>query len=313
MAKAGRKLTPKRTSRRPSKTEPSPWLSLEEVFQRWRTRFGSSEDATDELEDFLRHRGTRSAKHKVDASGEEIPGTNGWVDTEFWRDRLSVVPDADGVADHLAVDYTDYADIYLPDGHWEFYVRALDVERWERLWGGNNVSSDYDPIAEFEREIEGRPRTPLRLYPMTAAPTSAPKKKRRKAKQPSRAGHPAAPPSTAAAPVVSEVATQDVPPEVQGVEPFKTGAGGRPSAITVVLPEAKRMIDDGEVEVVRGKQEEFADALADWWEEERKKHNPPGPKITGKTIRNSEDFRSLWRQALAEKSQNPPSENPETN
>jgi hypothetical protein len=113
--------------------------------------------------------------------------------------------------------------------------------------------------------------------------------------------------------VPAEAATQDVSPEMQGVDPFKTGAGGRPTAIAVVLLEAKRRIDDGEVEVVRGKQKAFTDDLANWWEEERKKYNPPGPKITGKTIRNNADFLTLWRQALAAKSQNPLSENPETN
>jgi hypothetical protein len=40
----------------------------------------------------------------------------------------------------------------------------------------------------------------------------------------------AAPPSTAAAPAVSEVVTQDVSPGAQGVNPFNTGAGGHPSA-----------------------------------------------------------------------------------
>jgi hypothetical protein len=44
------------------------------------------------------------------------------------------MPDADGVGDHLGINYTDYADIYLPDGYWEFSVRRLDVERWERLY-----------------------------------------------------------------------------------------------------------------------------------------------------------------------------------
>ena len=38
---------------------------------------------------------------------------------------------------------------------------------------GSNVFSDYDPIAEFEREREGRPRTPLRA----ASPLPPSKKK----------------------------------------------------------------------------------------------------------------------------------------
>jgi hypothetical protein len=57
---------------------------------------------------------------------------------------------------------------------------------------GSNVISDYDPIAEFEREIGGRLSTPQRVAapPPSKKPTPAPKKKRRKAKQPSRAGRP---------------------------------------------------------------------------------------------------------------------------
>src|SRR5215471_1189138 len=51
---------------------------------------------------------------------------------------------------------------------------------------GSDVFSDYDPIAVFERERGGRLSTPQRLSPKTPAP----KKKRSKAKQASRAGAP---------------------------------------------------------------------------------------------------------------------------
>jgi len=66
-----------------------------------------------------------------------------------------------------------------------------EIEGRQRL-DGSNVISDYDPIAEFEREIEGRPRKLQRLPPITAAPLSketlrekgAAKAKPRKPKQP---------------------------------------------------------------------------------------------------------------------------------
>jgi len=121
----------------PPKTGPSNWLLIvEDVFPRWRDRLGSSEDAKDELNDLLCNPLTRSARHKVDASGKEIPDTNRHVDHPgFWQDRLLLVPDADGGDDHLEVDYGDaYLDFYSPGGHWKFYVRRLDVERWERLY-----------------------------------------------------------------------------------------------------------------------------------------------------------------------------------
>jgi hypothetical protein len=95
------------------------------------------------------------------------------LNAEFWPDRLLLEPDADGV-DHLVVDYTDYEDVYWddysPGWHWEFYVLRTNVERWERLESGNDVASDYSPIAEYEREAEGRPRTPPRLVPATPPP-----------------------------------------------------------------------------------------------------------------------------------------------
>jgi hypothetical protein len=109
----------------------SNWLLLEEVFQRWRVRLESSQEAVGELYALLCDRETRSAIRKVDASGKEISGTARFVDDPgFWPDRLLLVPDADGGVDHLAVDYPD--SIYLPDGHWEGFVRRLDVERHER-------------------------------------------------------------------------------------------------------------------------------------------------------------------------------------
>jgi hypothetical protein len=114
----------------PSKTEPSPWLSLENVFQRWRARLGSGQEAVNELEALLRSSETRLATRRVSVSGEEIFGTRGLVDTGS-RPILSVVPDSDGVGDRLGIDYADYVDAHsLPHDRTEFFVRIIDdVER----------------------------------------------------------------------------------------------------------------------------------------------------------------------------------------
>jgi len=132
MARA--KTDPTRIDDSASKASSNWLLIVEDVFPQWHDRLGSSKDAKDELDALLCDRETRSAKHKVDAGGKEIPGTSSFVDAGFWPDRLLLEPDPDGGADHLSVDYTDYADICLPDGHWKFYVRRTDVERHERLY-----------------------------------------------------------------------------------------------------------------------------------------------------------------------------------
>jgi hypothetical protein len=118
----------------------SNWLLLANVPQRWRAR--SSKDAKDKLDALLCDPETRTKICHVDANGEET-GAVSFPDTEFWQGRLVLVPDEDGGDDHLVVDkpavsrsmhYGDpHVDYYSPDGHWKFYVRRLDVERWERL------------------------------------------------------------------------------------------------------------------------------------------------------------------------------------
>jgi hypothetical protein len=120
----------------PSKTGPSNWLLIvDDVFPRWRDRLRSSRKAVGQLYDLLCDPETRSAKHRVDASGKETPGTASYLDIEFWRGRLVLEPNADGGDDHLVVNYGDaYLDFCDPDGYWKFYVRRLDVERHERLY-----------------------------------------------------------------------------------------------------------------------------------------------------------------------------------
>ena len=109
-------------------------LIVEDVFPQWRDRLGSSSEAADAVYGLLCDPETRSQIQHRSASGEVTPGTPQYPDAEFWRYRLSLEPDPDGGADHLAVDYPD--SIYLPDGHWEGFVRRLDVERHERLYPG---------------------------------------------------------------------------------------------------------------------------------------------------------------------------------
>ena len=149
----------------------SPWLLLDDVFQRWRVRLKSSHEAKGELEALLRDRDTRSRIRRVDTGGEEISDTT-FLNALFWQDHgalLSVVPDADGVGDHLGIDYTDYADIYWddysPGWRWEFSVRRLDVERHERLYFPMMAAS---PPAVAEQDVSAyKPRPPT-------TPTSPP-------------------------------------------------------------------------------------------------------------------------------------------
>jgi hypothetical protein len=153
----------------PPKTGPSNWvLIVEDLFPAWRDRLGSSHEAVDELYDLLCDPLTRSARHKVDASGEEIPDTNRHVDHPgFWQDRLLLVADANGGDDHLVVNYGDaYVDFYSP-GHWKFFVRRLDVERHERL---------YFPMVAAPPP---RPRQPPRRLTKTSKPDSGAKRRRK--------------------------------------------------------------------------------------------------------------------------------------
>jgi hypothetical protein len=107
----------------PPKIGPPKWLSLEEVFQRWRARLGSSEEAKDELYNLLCSRDCRSLIKHVDADGNEAYDG---LDYQFWRNTAHLVVTwdvADGV-DHIAVTYA------LLDGTTEFLVLAESVERW---------------------------------------------------------------------------------------------------------------------------------------------------------------------------------------
>jgi hypothetical protein len=162
MARA--KTNPTRIDDTASKASSNWVLIVEELFPQWRDRLGSSKDAKDELDALLYDPETRSAIHKVDASGKEIPGTASYPGNGFWQDRLLLIPDPGGGADHLAVDYPD--SIYLPDGDWRGFVSRLSVERWERLYP--ELAAPPPPPPAAASPAPGKKRTL--------------KKKRRKAK-----------------------------------------------------------------------------------------------------------------------------------
>jgi hypothetical protein len=183
--------------------------------------------------------------------------------------RWEILPlEAIGVSVGIdAATGADFLDIHDPryfhpaeieyDGPPEFFMRsvdterarAADVERAELLGNDNKVmvESDYSPIAKFEQE-EGL-RTPPRLTPM--APTPTPKKKRRKAKQPSRVGRPH--PTTAASPPhlpASQTAPDQQPENKAGpVLPTALRTSDPPKRVSAqewVTAEAIRMIKAGE-------------------------------------------------------------------
>jgi hypothetical protein len=85
--------------------------------------------------------------------------------------------------------------------------------------------------------------------------------------------------------------------EPPAIDPFRTGAPGRPPAAEAIYAEAKRRISSGEVDPQPGGLTRFARDLFDWWEAERQKLSPPGPATTARTIENK--VRDLWRRSQA--------------
>ena len=143
---------------------------------------------------------------------------------------VSVEIDPATGADTLGIRDTRYFHPAL-DEPAEFYARSTDtkdIERAELLdESSNNLTSDYDPVAAFEREWKEQPRTPPRLAPIIAASAPIPSKEpqhtlhiwspRPPASQTAAVQQPedkVGPAEAAAAPAVSEVATQDVSLEV---------------------------------------------------------------------------------------------------
>jgi hypothetical protein len=85
-------------------------------------------------------------------------------------------------------------------------------------------------------------------------------------------------------------------PSPVGVELFRTGAAGKPSAMDLIVGEFKRRVAAKEVMPKRGGLEVEGKHLSEWWEGERFKHSPPGPHVAPSTAQNH--IRALWRTNL---------------
>jgi hypothetical protein len=83
------------------------------------------------------------------------------------------------------------------------------------------------------------------------------------------------------------------------VDPFRTGAAGRPTAKHFVLQEAERRISSNEVQPKAGALARFAKELADWWDTERQKYKSPGPPLSAPTIETI--IRDVWNSSLPAK------------
>lgn len=85
--------------------------------------------------------------------------------------------------------------------------------------------------------------------------------------------------------------------EPPAIDPFRTGAPGRPTAADAIFAEAKRRISSGKVVPRQRGLARFARDLSDWWEAERQTFSPLGPAMTARTIENR--IRDLWRNSQA--------------
>jgi hypothetical protein len=83
--------------------------------------------------------------------------------------------------------------------------------------------------------------------------------------------------------------------EARTVDPFRTGAPGRPSAADMIRAEAKRRLSSDEAVPHPRGLARFAADLSNWWERERQKFIPPGPAMKAGTIENR--VRDLWRKS----------------
>jgi hypothetical protein len=83
-----------------------------------------------------------------------------------------------------------------------------------------------------------------------------------------------------------------------GLDAFRTGAPGRPSAADFIRTEVKRRIGAREVVPRRGDLEAYSNVMWDWYEKERHKFNPPGPEVKSPgSVKNM--IRPVWNCALS--------------
>jgi hypothetical protein len=85
-------------------------------------------------------------------------------------------------------------------------------------------------------------------------------------------------------------------PTSQPIEPFHSGAPGRPTAIHIVITEGRRRIEEGEEIPTLHGLSKFAAELSAWFDQKRMEYDPPGPSVAAKTIGNS--LRSFWNSKL---------------
>jgi hypothetical protein len=81
--------------------------------------------------------------------------------------------------------------------------------------------------------------------------------------------------------------------EARTVDPFRTGAPGRPSAAGAIRAEIERRLSSGEVVPQPRGLARFARDLFIWWERERQKSTSPGPAMKARSIENI--ARAIWR------------------
>jgi len=89
-----------------------------------------------------------------------------------------------------------------------------------------------------------------------------------------------------------QVATK--PPQA-AVDPIRTGAPGRPTALHIVISEAGRRIKDGEVIPHPRGMAKFAKVLSVWWETKRSEYSARSLSTT--TIENG--IRVLWHKSIS--------------
>jgi hypothetical protein len=65
----------------------------------------------------------------------------------------------------------------------------------------------------------------------------------------------------------------------------------------IVIAEAKRRIESGEVTPKRNECAKFSEVLATWWETERHKYDPTLPSLKPRSIKNK-ILDELWNPAL---------------
>jgi hypothetical protein len=95
----------------------------------------------------------------------------------------------------------------------------------------------------------------------------------------------------------SQTALDQEPKGQAGPDPFKTGAGGRPAVMHLIMIEAERRIADKEVTPTLGELTKFGRDLADWWNnEKRRTFNPPGAPVGAKSVENA--VRNVWNAVL---------------